>query len=31
LAEFATKEEAAQYTLNFEQKYRERVWMGMLY
>ncbi|WP_421798072.1 hypothetical protein [Haliscomenobacter sp.] len=31
LAEFATKEEAAQYTLNYEQKYRERVWMGVLY
>ncbi|MDX2070486.1 MAG: hypothetical protein SFV55_18810 [Haliscomenobacter sp.] len=31
LAEFATKEEAAQFTLNYEQKYRERVWMGVLY
>lgn len=31
LAEFATKEEAAQYTLNYEQKYKERVWMGALY
>ncbi|AEE49186.1 hypothetical protein [Haliscomenobacter hydrossis] len=31
VGEFSTKEEAAQYTLSFEQKYRERVWMGVLY
>lgn len=31
LAEFATKEEAAQYTLDFEQKHAERAWMGVLY
>lgn len=31
LAEFASKEEAAQYTLSFEQKYQERAWMGALY
>lgn len=31
LAEFATKEAAAQYTLSYEQKYKERVWMGAIY
>lgn len=31
LAEYATKEEAAQYTLDFEQKHAERAWMGVLY
>jgi hypothetical protein len=31
LAEFPTKSEAAQYTLDFEQKHAERAWMGVLY
>lgn len=31
LAEFSTKEEAAQYTLDFEKKHAERAWMGVLY
>ena len=31
LAEFASKEEAAQYALDFEQKHAERAWMGVLY